>query len=135
MRLPMLVLVVLAAGCDDGTAPSRPTTELTIAPTPGLPMPLTFIGRAPELTISGTIDVNEPCYDFSASLGEARNTLVVRLRADRGDGYCPQEPARFAYTLTISGLERGVQPLRVVYDYRGPPTFVQLAFEGAVDIQ
>jgi hypothetical protein len=135
MRLGLLFLVTLAAGCDGGSGPSRLTVELSTTPTQGLPVPLSFNARAPQLTIAGTIDVNEPCYDFGASLETVRDTLLVRLRAERRDTPCIQEGARFAYTLTISGLERGVQPLRVLYDYRGPPTFVQVAFEGAVDIQ
>jgi hypothetical protein len=133
--LILLLLGVVVAGCDDGSGPSRPTVELSAARTWGLPVPLSFIGRAPQLTIAGTIDVNEPCYDFSASLEGARDTLVVRLHANRREGHCQQELARFAYRLTISGLKGGVQPLRVVYDHTGPPTFVEVAFEGAVDIQ
>lgn len=135
MRVLNLALIILATGCGDSSGPSRPTIELSTAQTWGLPMPLSLVAQAPDLIVSGTIDVNEPCYDFSASLGAVRDTLIAWLRADRRDGHCPQELARFAYTLTISGLEHGVQPLRVVYDYRGPPTFVQVAFEGAIDIQ
>jgi hypothetical protein len=131
----MLALIILATGCGDGSGPNRPTIELSTARMWGLPVPLSFVAQAPELIVSGTIDVNEPCYDFSASLGGVRDTLIAWLRAVRRDGHCPQELARFSYTLTISGLEHGVQPLRVMYDYRGPPTFVQVAFEGAVDIQ
>jgi hypothetical protein len=135
MRSLMLLLALGAIGCSDGSGPSRPTVELSAARTWGLPVPLSFIARAPQLAIAGTIDVNEPCYDFTASLEGARETLVVRLLAARRENHCPQELARFAYTVTITGLKRGVQPLRIVYDRKGPPTFVEVAFEGAVDIQ
>ena len=136
MRVQTLTLTfaILAAACGDGPGPSELSIALNTERTRGLPIPLSFIGQVPVLTISGTIDVNEPCYNFSASLGGARDTLIVWLRADRRDGHCPQELARFKYTLTISGLDVGVQPLRLMYDRRGYPTFTEVAFQGAVDI-
>lgn len=133
-RMFLVLLAAIAAGCD-GHGPSRLNVELSTQPTNGLPVPVSFTAQAPLLTIAGTIDVNEPCYDFSAALSQARDTLLVRLRADRRNTPCQQVGARFAYTLRISGVERGVQPLRLVYDYNGPPTFVLTAFEGAVEIQ
>jgi len=100
----------------------------------GNPLPPSFRVEATQLTIAGTIDLNEPCYDFAASLDEAADTLVVRLHATRQNRPCPQELARFDYRLIITGLKAGVQPLRLVYDRVGPPTFVEVAFDGAVDI-
>jgi hypothetical protein len=100
----------------------------------GNPFPPSFRVEATQLTIAGTIDLNEPCYDFAASLDHAADTLVVRLRATRQNRPCPQELARFDYTLIITGLKSGIQPLRLVYDRVGPPTFVEIAFDGAVDI-
>ena len=135
MRVLLLALALGAASCGGVSGPSGPTIDLTTSRSWGLPMPLTIVGDSRELTISGTIDVNDPCYDFRPFFGQAHDTLVVWIEADRRESHCPQELARFAYTYTISGLARGVQPLRVVYERLGPPTFVEVAFEGAVDIQ
>jgi hypothetical protein len=93
------------------------------------------VSDAPRLTLAGTIDVNEPCYDFDASLTTLRDMLVVRLHAERRPTHCQQELARYSYTLTIDGLDPGIQALRLVYDYRGPPTYTKVAFDGAVEIQ
>src|SRR5918999_6326219 len=124
MRVLFLALAMGAASCGDGSGPSESTIDLTTSRSWDLPMPLTIVGDSRKLTISGTIDVNEPCYDFRAFFGQAQDTLVAWIEADRRDGHCPQELARFVYTYTISGLARGVQPLRVVYERLGPPTFV-----------
>ena len=133
--LRLIFLAVLAQGCRDGTGPDSLTVDVTAERTFGLPVPLSFVSQASQLTLAGTIDVNEPCYDFNGSLVTLRDTLVVRLHADRREGHCMQELARYSYTLTISGLRAGPQPLRLLYDYKGNPTFVAVAFEGAVEIQ
>lgn len=135
MRLPMLLLAVLVGGCGDGTEPERLTVDATAERTWGPPVPLSFVSHGSQLTLAGTIDVNEPCYDFRATLVTLRDTLVVRLLAERRPTHCQQELARYGYTLIIAGLQAGPQPLRFLYDYKGPPTYVELAFEGAVEIQ
>jgi hypothetical protein len=130
----LLLLSVLAQGCD-GTGPDPLTVDVRAERSFGLPVPLSFVSRAPRLTLAGTIDVNEPCYDFDASLTTLRDMLVVRLRAERRPTPCTLDPARYSYTLTIDGLEPGTQALRVVYDRRGPPTYTEVAFDGAVEIR
>jgi hypothetical protein len=134
MRYGAMLLALLVLACD-GSGPSEPTIAVSAKRTWGLPAPPTFRAQAPQLIIAGTIDLNEPCYEFAGSVDEARDTVVVRLHARRRNQHCPQELARFNYTLTIVGLEPGVQPLRLVYDRVGPPTFVEVAFEGAVVVE
>ena len=135
MRCTAVVVALFVLACD-GSDPSQDLTIATsVTRTSGLPSPPVFRAAAPQLVIQGTIDLNEPCYEFAGSLDEAGDTLVALLHATRQSGPCPQEPARFDYTLTIIGLEPGVQPLRLVYDRVGPPTFVEVAFEGAVEVK
>jgi hypothetical protein len=133
MRYCTALLALFLLACD-GSGPSELAVTASATRTFGVPLPPLFRVEATQLIIAGTIDLNEPCYEFAASLGEAADTLVVRLRATRQNRPCHQELARFNYTLTITGLKPGVQPLRLVYDRVGPPTFVEVAFEGAVDI-
>ena len=133
MRYCATVLASLILACD-GSEPNELGMDVNATRTFGNPQPPSFLAEAPQLTITGTIDLNEPCYDFDGSLEEVGDTLVVRLRATRQSRPCPQELALFNYTLTITGLKPGVQPLRLVYDRVGPPTFVEVIFRGAVDI-
>jgi hypothetical protein len=133
MRYRATALALLILACD-GSEPNELGIDVSAVRTFGNPQPPSFLAEAPQLTIAGTIDLNEPCYDFTGSLEEVVDTLVVRLRATRQSGPCPQEPSRFDYTLTITGLRPGVQPLRLVHDRVGPPTFVEVVFRGAVDI-
>ena len=58
-------------------------------------------------------------------------SFVLRVRI----GPASSRGRRFNYTLTIAGVEPGVQPLRLVYDRVGPPTFAEVAFEGAVVVE
>ena len=134
MRYCAVLLAWFALACD-GSGPSEPTIAVSAERTWGLPVPPSFRAQASQLIIAGTIDLNEPCYEFAGSLRESRDTLEVRLRASRQNRPCPQELARFSYTLTIVDLKPGVQPLRLVYDRMGPPTFVEVVFEGAVVIE
>lgn len=135
MRYSATVLALLIMACD-GTGPSDLAITVGATRTFGGPLPPSFRVEGTQLIIAGTIDVNEPCYDFAGSLEEgAADTLVVRLRATRQNRPCPQVLARFNYTLTVLGLKAGVQALQLVYDRVGPPTFVEVAFEGAVDLR
>ena len=133
MRYRATALALLILACN-GSGPNELGMDVNVTPNFGNPQPPSFRAEATQLTIAGTIDLNESCYDFTGSLEEVADTLVVRLRATRQSRPCPQEGARFNYTLTITGLKPGVQPLRLVYDRVGPPTFVEVVFRGAVEI-
>ena len=134
MRHSAALLAILGLACD-GSGPSELSLDVSATRTFGEPLPPAFLAEAPQLTITGTIQLDVPCYDFGGALEQSADTLVVRLRATRQPGTCPQEQARFNYRLLVTGLSPGVQPLRLMYDRVGPPTASQVAFEGAVEVQ
>jgi hypothetical protein len=74
--------------------------------------------------ISGAIEMNEPCYDFSGRALTRGDSLVVTLLAVRRSGPCLQFLADFGYTMTVSGVAPGVYLIVLSADRRGPPTFV-----------
>ena len=137
MRYHAAVLALLVVACGssgpDDVGIDVQVTQIFGNPHPN-PQPPSFRSEAGQLIIAGSIDLNDACYDFAGSLEEVADTLVVRLRATRQDSQCSFEPALFSYTLTITGLERGVQPLRLVHDRVGPPSLVEVVFRGAVEI-
>jgi hypothetical protein len=134
MRCHAAVLALLVLACG-GTGPDDLDIDVQFTQIFVNPQPPSFLSEAGQLVIGGSIDLNEGCYDFAGSLGEVADTLVVRLRATREGSHCSVEPALFGYTLTITGLEPGDQPLHLVYDRVGPPSLVEVVFRGAVEIR
>ena len=134
MRCHTAVLALLVLACG-GTDPDDLDLDVQFTQIFVNPLPPSFRSEPGQLIIAGNIDLDEGCYDFAGSLDEVADTLVVRLRATPQGSHCSSEPALFGYTLTITGLEEGVQPLRLVYDKVGPPSLVEVVFRGAVEIR
>jgi len=112
-------------------APTAPTFNASITAVPLIgPAPDPSITRSgSSVRISWWIGTNEPCYEFAATAAASRDTLVVTVAATRREGMCLQVLAAFSYTVTVSGVTPATRALRLVYDRRGPPTYVETALE------
>ncbi len=132
MRLshPILASVILAAvvACDAPTAPSF-NASIMVAPLVG-PIPSPVVARSDDsVRVDWWIGTNEPCYEFGAEATSSRDTLIVTVIANRREGICIQVLAAFSYSITVTGVSPALHALRLVYDRRGPPTFVETALE------
>ena len=124
-KAPLLPLILCAAlsGCDPLIEPQPVPVSLTTARLTGPMLPVVIMAGRDTIRINGSIGVNEPCYDFSASAATQRDTLMVTLFATRRSGFCSQVLAAFSYDLSIGPVSPGASVLRLVYDRRGPPTY------------
>src|SRR2546422_5427770 len=94
-KTPLLPLILCAAlsGCDPLIEPQPVPVSLTTARLTGPMLPVVIMAGRDTIRINGSIGVNEPCYDFSASAAtrseehtselQSRLHLVCRLLLEK----------------------------------------------------
>ena len=134
MRLLGHILAVCTVACASAVEPVELSVQMSVSRVLGGTPPRSVTTVAGGVDITGYIDVNEPCYDFTASAVRDRDAITVTVSARRRPGFCTQDLARFAYQIAVRSVPAGSYRLTVVHDHVGPPTFRASVFEGVVDV-
>ncbi len=119
--LTLLVAAGAALSCGSPTELSFLPTDLAITNvtfTGPPPPPLTVVTMPDTVRITGGIEMNVPCYDFTATATMRGDTIVVELVATERNMHCLQYVAQFNYTITIAEVSAGGFTLRLGHERR-----------------
>jgi hypothetical protein len=126
------LILSVGAACHSPTKPQAlPATVQTTRIFSALP-PVTVSAATGTLRITGGLEMNVPCYRFTATAVWQRGVLVITLEAAGTSEICTQDVARFSYVITVSGVPSGPCPLRVIHDRYGLPQYFETALEQTV---
>ncbi len=134
-RIAVTLLVLgVSAACHSPTRPQAlPATAQTTRIFTALP-PVTVTAATDTLRITGGLEMNVPCYRFTATAVWHRGVLVIMLVAVGTSEICNQVIARFSYVIIVTGVSSGPCPIRVVYDRYGLPQYYETALEQTVQV-
>lgn len=134
-RLLVAAWALAVVACHSPTAPTALPTAITAQRTFQPPRSVSVLPTREALSVTGTVTVNEPCYNFTATTLLLADTLQVTVHAQRRRNVpCQQVLAAFDYEASVKSVPSAAYTLRLIYDRVGPPTFTEVAFQNGVVI-